>query len=383
MSNAKVEIKEKHHLRIAGGPDQYCGWPVMGGIHNFGAGEITVTFVQGTSAYRTSGDLDHYTIESRSKVMLRRSPDHGETWPEDLAVEVFDNSVPLDDIVPDSKIERAPIDMSKPESILYAGRSMVTKSRVVDSVRIPRERYPVRPIPFVVRSADKGYTWEQIPILIPLYHLDSGYGFSQYVVMADGSILLGLPGTTGPDYNKYAARSELYRSTDNGESWYWANTLFSDPFNETNCSYPNPRLLPSGRLACTLGFWKDPRNRVRWMGIIYSDDGGINWTEPRRIGWWGISPFPLVLRDGRLLLIYAWRQSEPYGIRGMISEDEGKTWSDEFILRDDAASPDLGYPVATERDDGKIFTAYYYNVHEEPFLVGGPRHIAASIFTLG
>ena len=102
--------------------------------------------------------------------------------------------------------------------------------------------------------------------------------------MPDGSILMGLPGTTGPDYNKYAIRTELYRSTDHGASWYWASTLYNDPFNETQASYPNLRRLPGGRLACTLGFWKDPRNRVRWMGIMYSEDGGINWTRATP-GW--------------------------------------------------------------------------------------------------
>ena len=81
-------------------------------------------------------------------------------------------------------------------------------------------------------------------------------------------------------------------------------------------------------------------------------------------------------------MIYAWRQSPPYGIRGMISRDEGQTWSDEFIIRDDGASPDLGYPVALEREDGAILTVYYHNVDEQPFLQGGPRHIAGTVFRL-
>ena len=63
------------------------------------------------------------------------------------------------------------------------------------------------------------------------------------------------------------------------------------------------------------------------------------------------------------------------------SLDGGRTWSDEVILRDDAPSSDLGYPVATELKDGRIFTAYYFN--DEPGgEFGGPRYIAGTHFRL-
>ena len=93
------------------------------------------------------------------------------------------------------------------------------------------------------------------------------------------------------------------------------------------------------------------------------------------------SPWPLVLRDGRIVVLFG-RRKPPHGIGLIVSEDSGETWSNEVILRDDAPSSDVGYPVATELDDGRIFTACYYNI-ELGGEYGGPRYIATTHFRLG
>jgi hypothetical protein len=43
----------------------------------------------------------------------------------------------------------------------------------------------------------------------------------------------------------------------------------------------------------------------------------------------------------------------------MISRDEGKSWETDYVLRNDGASRDLGYPSSVELPDGRIFTVYY------------------------
>jgi hypothetical protein len=67
----------------------------------------------------------------------------------------------------------------------------------------------------------------------------------------------------------------------------------------------------------------------------------------------------LRLRDGRIVVIFARWEYSP-SMAAIWSEDDGKTWSDEAIIRDDASRSDIGYPVATEIDDRRIFTAYYF-----------------------
>ena len=68
----------------------------------------------------------------------------------------------------------------------------------------------------------------------------------------------------------------------------------------------------------------------------------------------------LDLEDGRLALIYGYR-AEPYGIRAKLSSDNGETWSDPIVLREDGGNWDLGYPRTVQRTDGKLVTVYYYN----------------------
>ena len=92
------------------------------------------------------------------------------------------------------------------------------------------------------------------------------------------------------------------------------------------------------------------------------------------------SPWPLRLRDGRIVVLFA-RRRMPMGIGGVLSMDNGRTWSREFIVRCDGTHWDLGYPVACELADGRLFAAYYFN-HPSPRSIGGTRHIARSHFRL-
>ena len=80
------------------------------------------------------------------------------------------------------------------------------------------------------------------------------------------------------------------------------------------------------------------------------------------------------LRDGRIVVTYGYRSS-PQGIRAKISRDNGKTWADEIILRQDGRTWDLGYPQTIQRPDGKLVTIYYYTTEEIP-----EQHIAATIW---
>jgi len=66
----------------------------------------------------------------------------------------------------------------------------------------------------------------------------------------------------------------------------------------------------------------------------------------------------------------------------MVSEDEGKTWSEEFVIRaGDCNWVDIGYQQVVQNDDGSLFCGYYYTV-DDGLPRGGARHIAGTIFRL-
>ncbi|MBT4821139.1 MAG: exo-alpha-sialidase, partial [Lentisphaerae bacterium] len=96
-----------------------------------------------------------------------------------------------------------------------------------------------------------------------------------------------------------------------------------------------------------------------WQGV--SRDGGVTWTS-RPSGIVGHPPSGFVkLQDGRALLTYGYRHA-PFGIRAVLSNDEGLTWDTEhtIVLRNDGGGYDLGYPRSTQLQNGNIFTIYYF-----------------------
>jgi hypothetical protein len=73
-------------------------------------------------------------------------------------------------------------------------------------------------------------------------------------------------------------------------------------------------------------------------------------------------------------LIYGVR-AQPFGIRARTSSDQGKTWENAIVLRDDGASRDIGYVRSVVRPDGKVVAVYYYHDRARP-----ERYLAATIW---
>jgi hypothetical protein len=72
--------------------------------------------------------------------------------------------------------------------------------------------------------------------------------------------------------------------------------------------------------------------------------------------------------DGRLVMVYGYRLP-PFGIRAVVSEDEGVTWGSEIIVRDDGGSWDLGYPNAWLAAPGMVGVIDYFNSKDDPVQV--------------
>lgn len=130
-------------------------------------------------------------------------------------------------------------------------------------------------------------------------------------------------------------------------------------------------------VRCRAGANDGGRNHC-WIDLYRSQDNGASFahlsTPVTDLGLSGNPPALLRLDDGRLCLSYGYR-AEPYGMRAVISEDEGVTWSEPIHLRDDGGNHDLGYPRAVQRADGAVVTIYYFNDHAD-----SERYLAATIW---
>jgi len=212
-------------------------------------------------------------------------------------------------------------------------------------------------------SRDGATSWEEHAL--PLPNASGVMAFHGGIVTDQDVILwpvygIAMPGDMGHSY--------VYRSTDSGKTWSFHEIIGDSrgelPMNETS-------LLDLGG-GHILDFVRTG-GEVDHLFRAESVNGGVTWGRLADSGITGHPPHLLRLRNGHILLTYGYRHA-PFGVRAAISTDEGRTWGDEFILRDDGLGPDLGYPMSTQLADGTIFTVYYIRV------AGGPTHIAGTLW---
>ena len=396
-------LADVHHSKLCYSQDRYCGHPRQLPFRNFGNGELVVAHFHSPATYQSRDDISHGFghYMGRSSVLLQRSYDSGETWMPENEVVVWDHSRPLAERLEvlqrtdEPQVDREAIDLTSPDTLVYFGRHAISPLG---------DREPTLEC-FAFRSSDRGHTWEIVPTRVSP---PPGFTFASIdgapTVLSDGTAVMPAwldNRNTGGDRDYVGAIIGLYGSDDNGLSWTYLAEVANDPTLRGRPGYANLVLLPSGRLQCYVNQIGGIRHA---LAMNYSDDGGYSWSEPQPLVTWGQSPWasltrdhawsgalrkgvryrspwPLRLRDGRIVVIFG-RRHPPFGMGLIVSEDDGTTWSAEAVIRADASDADLAYAVATELDDGRIFTAYYY-MQDDGNNFGGSRHIAGSVFRLG
>ena len=357
---------DAEHITIYYDKDYFAAWPFNHGFKAFSSSELLIGFSRGPCNYASPFDMAHHVVDARGgEYVTMRSTDGGMTWSPDS----------LQSLGSRQDIERPlylnaeaapgePFDWASPDFFMTAGFG------------IPPARN--QSIGYIQYSRDRGHTWEG-PYLMP------SFGFSwvqvkpDYVLRPDGVVLLFV--TVGIDSGRRGQRFvAVYASPDAGLTWnYLAPIIAESPDTHfVNRYYASPVLLEDGRILVALRCQIDARNA--WPEIFESRDGGRSWQFLSRPSDWGGPTELTLLEDGRLLAVYGYRVV-PYGIRARVSEDDGKTWGPELILRDDAGSWDLGYPRTVLLGGGKVLAAYYINRADDPIQQrGGVRHIAATVF---
>lgn len=231
---------------------------------------------------------------------------------------------------------------------------------------------------YLVRSVDGGHTWSDLIVPPPLPGVETKTAFNTPLPAYNrGGLYQGKSGrlfwaVAGPTKDGIAGRTEnhLMYSDDGGLNWTYGAPIAQDPkvvFNEASI-YETPK----GDLVVFIRTDELDDHTV----VARSTDGGKSFTW-EDAGFQGHPHFPLRLPDGRVLLVYGYRHS-PLGIRARILNPECTDYkeSTEIVLREDGGSGDLGYPWATMMADGRVLVCYYFNIGNST------RHIAGTILHL-
>ena len=341
-SGALAMDLERRSFVICKEPGRYIGWP---SIARTRSGDLLVVF---------SGDREAHVCPF-GKTQLVRSTDGGHTWSKPVTI----NDTPLDDR--DTGILVTPkgtVIVTWFTSLAFEQIGALRKrlegpwrDHVAKITDADRKKWLGN---WLRRSEDEGRTWgEPIDTIVSSPHGPTA--------LRDGRLLyLGINKKVGSYRSPEAPpgqRVAAAESRDDGKTWRLIGFV-PIPKGVNPAGFHEPHVVEtrSGKLVGMIRHHGKPADRYLWQ--TESLDGGHTWTEARPTDIWGLPPHLLLLRDGRILLTYGHRR-KPFGQRARLSSDEGRTWGEEIVIRDDAPNGDLGYPASIQLDDHTILTIYY------------------------
>jgi len=366
-----VMVKDATHVTARHEKGRCFGWPANGGIWSWG-NEILVQYRGGEFQDKPVGSHD---INYNKPILIEqsRSFDGGQTWTQHAVV---------------------PIQITEPE---FAGPA---------GAKFPEFGPPMKGVPalttpinfadpntilhfswggYLYHSPDRGVTWKG-PFQLPMFDQLSWQLRTDYLVEDCNTVLAFWSGSkVALKRNENGGMVYMVKTVDGGVTWTKEALVsrVAEPSEQKHDVALMPatvRVSPTKLVCCIRNLTINPQ-KVGWIECRVSTDNGKTWSlQSKPVGdEAGTTPPALSrLADGRLALAYGYRKpaNGPTSIRAKISEDDGKTWGEELILRTGGGDEDIGYTRQVVRPDGKIVTIYYWQEDEK-----AERDIAATIWT--
>jgi len=355
---AEQRVNARHYI-AAIEQDKFHGWPANNGAWQWGD-EILVGFTQ--------GDFDNssgHNIAGIQESKFARSLDGGETW------KMFDPENFLDD-----------------ENIkwLPKGKTMLEKpmdfSHDGFALRIFATGYHGNDDPDggFYYSYDRGATWNGPHFLGKLNNCPQLKGKTltprtDYIVTGPRSCFLFITANTSK-----GSRIACIETGDGGLTFEFVTWITPETAKYRAIMPQTIRLSNGDYLLAFRKIFADRSTLESAIETYLSKDGCKTWSwlgRVKEIKDNSNPPSIVELDDGRVCCVYGDRDAER--MAGKYSSDKGKTWGEEFVIRDHYKSvdewADMGYPRLVKRPDGKLAAMYYWASADHP-----QQYIACSIW---
>jgi hypothetical protein len=165
----------------------------------------------------------------------------------------------------------------------------------------------------------------------------------------------------------------FYQGSPDGHHWRYLSHITNQ--HAFGFSEPSIAVFPDGRILAVMRtdwcnefkslFPPDAGTSADKLGYyLYQSeslDNGKTWSPPAQTPVWGHPPYLVPLQSGKLLMVLGHR-TPPFGTQAVVSTDQGRTWNLKTLKMLNTWDPghyDLGYPVAVQLPDGRIFSCCY------------------------
>lgn len=354
------------HLKVYYEAGMYGGWPANNGIWIWG-NEILVGFSKGV--YKDLGARHNINREKPEIHLLARSVDGGETWtiedpgktgglvPHGYFMAKPRTDVPQQDVLP----------QKEPINFLHPGFALTVRS----NGDAGQSRYWY--------SYNRGHQWKG-PFALPDFGTAGTAARTDYIVNGKEESMLFISSAKSDGKE---GRVLCVNTSDGGRNWSFLSWIGDEPSGYA--IMPASVRISDREILVTVRQKEGDRSFIAcWL----SADNGKSWTQLKNAAddtGIGNPPAMLKMKDGRICMVYGYRadrqsilaKAKTSDIRARISNDNGKTWSRDYILRNDGSGQDIGYPRVVQRPDGKIVVVYYFMDDK----TGPERYIGATIWT--
>ncbi|MCC5930454.1 MAG: exo-alpha-sialidase [Cyclobacteriaceae bacterium] len=358
QSKAQTQDEGINYVIVSAEEGRFRAWPANNGLWNWDNGkEILVGFTDG----KRVRDEFHF-IEKPYISKLARSLDGGKTW----------NTEDPEGYVGDGKeVTESPGD--------------ITFNHPDFAMRVGAIGYHGNddPLGLFFYSYDRGKSWAGPYRFTELNDAPELEGMemtsrTSYLVDGEQTILIMMTARK-PEWEFGRDKAFVARSKDGGKSFQFISWIV--PLTDDYRAVMLSTVRLNENTIITTARRRNPFDAEQpcWVDAYISEDRGESWRFLSKVGETGLHngnpPALTLLKDGRLVCVYANRDVSKMMMR--YSEDQGKTWGEETVIRDNLWGEeatakynpntfDMGYPQVLQNVDGNIVAIYYLAREERP-----------------